>query len=340
MSKILLLGPSFFGYRDKIAQALIKEGNVVDCFVDRPSESIAFKSAGRVSYRLVEPLVTKHARDLETKLSVGEYDRLVYLSGMSFCFSRRQFSRIRSAAPRTKYVAGLWDALGNCQRFGECLDLFDEVYSFEPDDCDRFRLRLRPLFYLDDYARLPLVPEGGFTYDACFIGSVHQASKFEAICKICEELEAQELCVFKYFFIPSRSAELLRKMTYSAYRGARLEHSPLSAEKVAEVYARSRAIIDSPQAGQRGLTIRTLEAVGARRKLITTNPEVLQYDFSRYGDVAVWDRPGSITRDFFSKDYQELPPDVYKSYSITSFAATLLGEGPTYSGYKKGGVAS
>ena len=335
MSKILLLGPSFFGYRDKIAQAFREAGNAVDCLSDRPSESVAFKSAGRLSYRLVEPLIARHASALEERLSGGEYDRLVYLSGMSFCFSRAQFSHIRSASPGTEFVAGLWDALGNCQRFGGCRDLFDEIYSFEPDDCERFGLRLRPLFYLGDYTSLPLEPEGGFDYDACFVGSVHQPSKFEAIRGICDELEGRGLRVLRYFYMPSKSAELLRKSTHRAYRGVRFERSPLPAARVAEIYAASKAIIDSPQAGQRGLTIRTLEAVGARRKLITTNPEALRYDFSRYGDVAVWGGSGSIADEFFSRGYRALPPDIYESYSIDSFAATLLGKGPVFSGYER-----
>lgn len=336
MSKVLLLCSSFFGYRDKVAQAFRSSGDIVDCFADRPSESVAFKSVGRMSYRFVEPLIAKHARVLEERLSSGAYDRLVYLGGMSFCFSRAQFSRIRSASPGTEFVAGLWDALRNCQRFGRCCDLFDEVYSFEPDDCEKFGLRLRPLFYLDEYTNLPLEPEGGFDYDACFVGSVHQPSKFEAVRGICDELEAQGLRVFRYFFMPSKSVELLRKSAHHAYRRVRFERSPLPAARVAKVYAASKAIIDSPQAGQKGLTIRTLEAVGARRKLITTNHEVLRYDFSRYGDVAVWGgSSGNIASEFFTRSYRELPLDIYESYSIDSFAATLLGKGPVFSGYER-----
>lgn len=338
MARILLVGPTFFGYRDKIAQKLRSMGHEVDCFMDRPSESVTFRTAGRLSYRFVEPAIARHAGRLEQKVSSGFYDRLAYLSGMSFCFTRTQFEKIRSAVPATRFVAALWDAFENCQRFSACCDLFDDVYSFEPGDCKKYGLRLRPLFYLDEYGNIPFEPEDGFKYDACFIGSVHQPSKFEAIKDICDDLESQGMRLFRHFYMPSRSVEWFRKATIKSYRGIEFSHEQLSSECVARIYAQSRAIIDSPQAGQRGLTIRTLEAIGARRKLITVNPEVERYDFANYGGVAVWRGVGSVGRSFFKCPYREIPEEIYRSYSIESFASALAGEVPTYSGYKKGRV--
>ena len=38
-------------------------------------------------------------------------------------------------------------------------------------------------------------------------------------------------------------------------------------------------VLDSAQDGQLGLTIRVLEAIGAKKKIITTNEDVINYDF-------------------------------------------------------------
>lgn len=335
MAKILLLGPAFFGYRSLIASELQNQGHSVDEFTDRPSEGVAFKSVGRMSYRLVDPVIAKHAQQLTCRLSEGSYDILIYLSGMSFCFTPQQFRRMKEAAPSARFVAGLWDAFANCQRFAACRDLFDEVYSFEPGDCEAYGLRLRPLFYSDAYTSLPLEPDDGFEYDACFIGSVHQTSKFEAVRAICDGLEARGMRVFKYFFMPSKSVEALRKATSSVYRGIEFKYDSLPASEVASVYMRSRAVIDSPQSGQSGLTIRTLETLGARRKLITTNDDVRNYDFFRYGDVSVIQGGNMPDETFFSTPYSELPNNVYETYSIRDFVKTLLGEAPDYHGYRK-----
>lgn len=333
--RILLMAPTFFGYRDRVRDELSRLGHDVECVDDRPSESVSFKSLAKISYRLIDRQIAEYAMSLREKVAAGEYDLLLFMGGMSFCFTRDQFSLIKSAS-NARFVAYLWDAFNNCERFGACRDLFDIIYSFEPSDCERYGLKLRPLFFSGAYDGLPLVPDGGFTYDACFIGSVHQPSKFEAISSICDNLESRGLRVFRFFFMPSKSAAALRRLTNPAYRGVEFSFESLPAEKVAEIYARSKAIIDSPQAGQCGLTMRTLETIGAHRKLITANPDAVLYDFASRGDVAVWRGEGSIPPDFFETPYRVLPDEVYRGYSIETFVRTLLGDEPVYGGYEKG----
>ena len=338
MARILLSAPSFFGYRQRVSDELVMQGHRVDCIDDRPSEGVVFKSLGRISYGLVDGLIEAHATRAREQIQGGAYDQFLYMGGMSFCFTREQFTRIREAgeARGTRFVAYLWDSLSNCQRFAKCADLFDEVMSFEPGDCESGEISLRPLFYGDAYQGLPVGDEASFDYDACFIGSVHQPSKFEAVSSICQSLRESGLRVFTYFYMPSTSAELLRKVTNPAYRGVTFEHESISAEQVSDIYARSVAIIDSPQAHQRGLTMRTLETLGAKRKLITANADVRNYDFYKYGNVAVWDESRGIDASFFSEPYQELPKEIYDGYSIASFVRSLVGEGRPYSGYGKG----
>ena len=333
--RILLMAPTFFGYRDRVRDELRGRGHCVECIDDRPSESVAFKSLAKASYRLVDGQIGKYAEVVRDIAASNDYDLFLFMGGMSFCFTREQFASIKEASG-ARFVAYLWDAFENCERFGASRDFFDEVYSFEPADCNRYGLKLRPLFFSGAYEGLPAVPKGGFTYDACFIGSVHQPSKFEAVKSICTDLESQGLRVFRFFFMPSKSVAALRCTTSSVYRGAEFSFEPLSAEMVAEVYSNSKAIIDSPQAGQSGLTMRTLETLGARRKLITANHDALFYDFAHNGNVAVWSGFGSIPVGFFDTPYRKLPDEVYESYSIKSFASALLGEGCEYIGYEKG----
>lgn len=338
MARILLIAPSFFGYRQRVSDEMARQCHEVSCIDDRPSEGVVFKSLGRISYRIVDRLIDAYARRVCEQVRDGAYDQFVYMGGMSFCFTREQFARIREAgeARGTRFVAYLWDALSNCQRFAECADLFDEVMSFEPGDCESGEISLRPLFYGDAYQGLPVGEEASFDYDACFIGSVHQPSKFEAVSSICQSLRESGLRVFTYYYMPSKSVEMLRKATDPVYRGVSFEHESISAEQVSDIYARSAAIIDSPQANQRGLTMRTLETLGARRKLITANADVRNYDFFEYGNVAVWDESRGIDAAFFSEPYHELPKEIYDGYSIASFVRSLVGEGRLYSGYGKG----
>lgn len=337
MARILVMGPSFFGYRDMVAAEFKRMGHAVKTINDRPSESVMFKSLGRISYRLVDSEIAAYAKKVEEIIAEGQFDFVVYLSGMSFCFTFSQLESMRRAS-EAHFVAGLWDAFDNCQRLGTCRSLFDDVYSFEPRDCEKYGLKLRPLFYSGSYMNLPLEPSDGFKWDACFIGSVHQRSKFHSVHATCNALKERGLRVFEWYYMPSKSIETLRKAEDPEYRGVEFRHETLTPAQVADVYAYSRAVVDSPQAGQSGLTIRTLETLGAHRKLITANADVYNYNFYRSENVAVIDsreKSQGIMDDFFSHSYSELPKDVYESYSLHSFAETMLGMGEPFSGYRK-----
>ena len=62
--------------------------------------------------------------------------------------------------------------------------------------------------------------------------------------------------------------------------------------------------------------MRTLETIGAHRKLITANPDAVFYDFASKGDVAVWRGEGSIPPDFFETPYRVLPDEVYRAIPL------------------------
>lgn len=337
MGAILLIGPSFFGYRDRVAKEMGRHGHDVEVVDDRPSESVAFRSLAKVAAALTAKSIARYTEVLRQRIGSGSYDHVIYMGGMTFLFERSQVELMRFSAPSAKFTAYLWDSLSNSPKLAKSLDLFDRVLSFEPRDCESRGLELRPLFYSDVCARLPLEPDNGFAYDACFVGSVHQPRKFEAVKRICDVLEEKGLRVFKYYYMPSRSVAALRKTTVSMYRREEFFFEPLAADQVADIYANSAAIIDSPQSLQRGLTMRTLEAVGARRKLITTNPDVANYDIFSEDNVAVWDGERGISPGFFMSPYCALPKDVYASYSIESFVASLVGEGAAFAGYSEGG---
>lgn len=333
--RILLIAPSFFGYRNRVSRELKLMGHTVEVVDDRPSESTAFKSLAKLDYRFVDSQIDCYADMLATMVGGGLYDRVIYMGGMSFCFKPTHFERIRGQS-KAKFSAYLWDSFANCQRFSDCLEFFDEVMSFEPGDCERYGLRFRPLFYSEEYGCLRSGAEVAPEYDACFIGSVHQKSKYEAVSHLCAGLEAMGMKVFRHFYMPSRSTEILRKMTLPSYRGGSFTTRTLSSAEVASVYSRSIAVIDSPQSGQYGLTMRTLEVVGARRKLITTNADVIKYNFYDPNNVFV-SVDGSVPpASFFETGFQELPDGVVDGYSIRSFCEDLIYQDEKKAEFRRG----
>ena len=86
-----------------------------------------------------------------------------------------------------------------------------------------------------------------------------------------------------------------------------------------DVVRSSRAVLDIQHFKQTGLTMRTLETLGAGKKLITTNPDVKEYDFYDEGRVMTIDRANpaaALNLEFFREDDSQVPEAVIDGYSI------------------------
>ena len=71
--------------------------------------------------------------------------------------------------------------------------------------------------------------------------------------------------------------------------------------------------------------MRTFEALGAKRKLITTNSHVMEYDFYRENNVLIVDRNNPIIPlSFIKAPYEELPIEIYNKYSLSSWLSNIF----------------
>ena len=76
---------------------------------------------------------------------------------------------------------------------------------------------------------------------------------------------------------------------------------------------------------QSGLTSRTLESLGSKRKLITTNGNIVDYDFYNKQNIYILDRDSPmLNTEFFSTDLYQLDYAVYSKYSLESWLINLF----------------
>ena len=71
--------------------------------------------------------------------------------------------------------------------------------------------------------------------------------------------------------------------------------------------------------------MRTFEALGARRKLITTNLDIEHYDFYNPNNILVIDRMNvNVPVDFISSQYVDIDQNIYDSYSLSSWLRKIF----------------
>ena len=112
----------------------------------------------------------------------------------------------------------------------------------------------------------------------------------------------------------------LRGAKYSEFH-----YVPLKGKEMNDVYEASRCVLDSAQAGQLGLTIRVLEALGAKKKLITTNEDIVNYDFYRPENIYVYEGKIDLDNVFFKEEYKEVDKEIYEKFSLRSWLKEIVG---------------
>ena len=92
-----------------------------------------------------------------------------------------------------------------------------------------------------------------------------------------------------------------------------------------EVRRRSSVLVDFVISTHSGLSLRTFEALGYRKKLITTNAEIEKYDFYHPDNIFIW-RGGSLDglQAFIARPYHELPQEIYQKYSFGNWVRYVL----------------
>ena len=133
---------------------------------------------------------------------------------------------------------------------------------------------------------------------------------------------------FSYFFVPHQLVFIWNKILNKNYKRVHygdVQFKMMPFKKLYEYYANSRCIVDVENAFQRGLTMRSIEVLGLKRKFITTNEDIKNYDFYNENNILVVNRGNPVVdMSFFDKPYEILDDSIYYKYSLSNWILEVL----------------
>ena len=325
--RVLLIMPNFFEYPAIISDELKRMGYEVDFFDDRPSTSPWVKAIIRINKNVIRHYIKNYFESIMDTVRKKKYDVVFLISGQSLSFSNEMIKELKESQPQAKWYLYQWDSLRNFPYIEQMQGYFDKCYSFDRQDVKQNpKLRFLPLFYCRQYEEIGRDLPENYKYDFCFVGTAHP-KKYEFINRMSSQLKSIYPKQFIYFFFPSRIVYVYRKLKNPELKHAKFNefhYVPLKGAEMNEIYKESKCVLDSPQAGQLGLTIRVLEALGAKKKLITTNEDIVNYDFYRPENIYVYKDKFDLKAPFFTEEYQEIDKEVYKKYSLRSWLKEIF----------------
>jgi hypothetical protein len=325
--KILYIGTPIFNYHEKIIEEFEAQGFLVDFYNDRPSESSLVKGAIKIKKGLMNTLIKKYFNKILSETKNKNYD-LVFIVNCKV-FTPAMIRQLRDNQSSARFILYMWDSLTLYPNSKNLISIFDKAYSFDLEDCEKVKgLTFLPLFFCKHFENIGIVSDAEKTYDIVSICTAHP-NRYNTMHKLFPELEAKGIRIFSYMFL-NRLQYLYNKAFVPEFKGAsksEFKFKPLTERENLAVLQKSKAVFDMQHNKQSGLTMRTIETLGARRKLITTNTNIIKYDFYNENNIFVMgEHKSSDLEKFINSDYQPMNDELYKKYSLKSWIETIINE--------------
>jgi len=321
---VLLICVNFFDYHREIIKGLENLGAKVDYFDERPSNSPILKGLLRINKKLIYSRIKRYYKNIIDRICRNKYDYILIIKPEAI--PKEVIQELKVLNPDAKVIIEIWDSIANNKEAEEKIKLVDKAFSFDPRDCEKYKMNLRPLFYIEKYndiAKKPIKSE----YDLLFVGTVH-SDRYKVLKNMEVQLKEKGLKPYYYMYLPSRLLYFFRKFFLGEFHGSKISEfkfKSMNQEKVINLVKKSKVILDIQHPKQVGLTMRTIEMLGANKKIITTNENVKKYDFYNEKNIYVIDRAMvSIDMKIFQGEYQAVPEDIKRRYSLEEWLMELL----------------
>ncbi len=322
--KILFFSPKFFGYENDIKKELENLGAEVFYFDERPKNDFLTKVFIRLNQKkLIKRKIEQYYKNIESQIRNIKFDYIFLLNVETVPLSF--IEKIISTNLDIKVFTYFWDSINNRKYSLEYFKYSHKFFSFDSQDkLLNENIIFLPLFYNRNYKNLKNSNEN-YKYDICFIGTLH-SDRYEVVKKILSLIEGKQSYV--YFYSTSKILFLFQKLFDKNFKNVKKEDvsfSSLSKENTIDIINKSKVVIDIEHMKQKGLTMRTLEMLGANKKMITTNKEIINYDFYITDNIQIIDRNNIILdKDFFEVNFKPINDDIYDKYSITQWVKTIF----------------
>jgi hypothetical protein len=327
--KILFLAPAFFGYELKIKNKMEQLGASVDYYDARSVTSSLEKAFLKISPNIFKNKSQRYFKEILCANKTKDYDYVLIVK--CDMISNDILCEMKNTFNNAKFCLYLWDSIKNIPGITDKLSFFDKVLSFDRDDVKNHSfIQLRPLFYIDEFKKKESISENiKYKYDLCFCGTVH-SDRYRIIKEIKHYCANNKYHFYTFLYLQSKFIYLFYKITKREFSNTTVEdfdYDKLSGSAISKIANESRVVLDIQHPQQTGLTMRTIEMIGMEKKLITTNRDIMNYDFYNPNNILVIPREKiSIPEDFLSKEYEPLEADIYQNYSIENWILEILTE--------------
>lgn len=310
---ILLITYDNWGYNQYIADALEKKSYEVKHINFHSFQytypDFSYKAFNFLTKNLgIKNLKHNHYNDiiLDEIKNIHFIDTIIYIK--ADFLSKQTIEAINKKSRKSVLIIN--DSISRYPNTKNILPIFDKVFSFEKKDCKKYNLTFKTNFI---YKTVDIVASN-FKYKVFNISSYDK--RFPILQKIAETLYNLK--------IKSKIIIFTTKENNEPY----LEFStqPLSISEINHYLEQSEIMLDVSRNQQQGLSFRVFESLGLKKKLITTNQDILNYDFYNPQNIFIIKDVDDIKipEAFFKTLYIDVPQHILNKYLVENWIDELI----------------
>src|SRR5665648_774160 len=209
--------------------------------------------------------------------------------------------QMKKDLPNKRFIFWYWNPVRSSVKPELLPDDICEKWSYSPKDCEKYHLHHNTTFYFNEICS----KDTTIKYDIFFIGT--DKGRLDSLLAL--EKQFAEMKLQTYFHItPTRWFMLKRNSIYKKH---------LSYDDVLVELGKSKAILDFLCDTNDGLSIRPMESIFFKKKLITNSQLIADYDFYRPQNIFILGLDDlSDLPKFLNSPYEEVDKEIIKKYDF------------------------
>lgn len=255
-------------------------------------------------------------QDLEKILKNTKIDYSLFFLAQNYSLELIEY--IRELTPAGNMINYQWDGMDRYPKIYERLKYFDKFYAFDPKDIDNMKGIILPTtsFYFDHN-----LPQVAITNELYFLGShiENRSDKIKEFGYFSKrngiKINFQILCHKNYEYVRNYYPDNITVINSNEVK---------TYEENLILSRKSKVLVDFVDCVHNGLSLRTFEAIGYDKKLITTNKEVIKYDFYHPNNIFILEDNYDEIIESLEKPFIEIDLKTKEKYSFKNWIKYIL----------------
>ena len=338
--RVLLYAPKFMNiYSDIIKCLKSMDFEVIWVEANTIPKNPFNKTLGLYNQKNIDDYMIKAENKWIQLLSDENFKKTIdyFISIVGIDIPPSAFDELRRRNSSLRLALYLYDRVEGVYQIDAFFKYYDEVFSFDRSDCQQFNLTFLPIYWVPIASTPQETKYDIFAFASYSVLKQERTSLFSKLKKIAQKNNYKDFIKLYdrayghnkiEFIVKNLTKTLLNRntLTFRDVFNGLITGTSVTPNEYRQLINSSKVVFDTQASYQDGLTARFMWALGAGKKIITTNPHALKYDFYNEKQIYILNNNVEGINNFINSSYypDSLLRKKVEPYRIDNWISKIL----------------